>query len=211
MILAGVLRRTSSWGFLPAGAAFARSFHSQLPSFANPRSLISRRNLDSSPLILVPVYNFSSNAGKPSSDADLLRVLDAEIKCAEECDDYDRVEEIPEGFPFEIQNEKGKSSITLRRRYFGENIEVLVSMPSLVTGEEPEHDRRAGAGGEEGEKERPAQSSIPLTINFSKNEGHGLEFCCSAYPDELVIDSMSFKESKESDEEMLAYQGPDFR
>lgn len=156
------------------------------------------------------MYRFSSNAGKLSSDADLLQVIDAEIKCAEECDDFDRVEEIPEGFPFEIQNEEGKSTVTLRRRYFGEDIEVLVSMPSLVTGEEHEHDRSAGPGGEEGVKERPAQSSIPLTINFSKNERHGLEFCCTAYPDELVIDSMSFKEIKESGEEMLAYQGPDF-
>lgn len=121
------------------------------------------------------------------------------------------MEEIPKGFLFEIVDEKGKSAITLKRSYHGEKIEVFVSMPSLVTGEEPEHGRRAGPNDEEGRNERARQSSIPLTINARKNEGHGLEFCCTAYPDELIIDSMSFMETKESDEEMLTYQGPDFR
>lgn len=203
MALSAILHRACSLGSHLTGVAFARSFQIQC-------GLISRRKFESRTLIPFPAYNFSSKASKPSSDADLLRVINIEIKCAEECDDYDRVEEIPEGFPFEIQNEKGKSTITLKRSYLGENIEVLVSMPCLVTGVEPEHDRRIDSDGDEGAKEKPSQSSIPLTINFRKNDGHGLEFCCTAYPDELVIDSLSFTEIRKSDEEMLAYQGPDF-
>ncbi|KAL0915137.1 hypothetical protein M5K25_015536 [Dendrobium thyrsiflorum] len=206
-----ILRRVSLSGSLLASIAVDKSFKIPLSAFFQsqpPRNHLSR---ESRTVLPVSVSNFSSKANKPASDSELLRVIDAEIKCAEDCDDHGRVEEIPEGFPFEIQNEKGKNTITLKRCYHGEKIEVLVSMPSLVTGEEPEHDRRAGRNDEELKKERANQSSIPLTINARKNEGHGLEFCCTAYPDELVIDTMSFKETKESDEEMLAYQGPDFR
>lgn len=205
-----VLRRGSLSGSLLAGVAVARSFQILLKTFLQPQSPRNLWSRESSTLLPFSVSNFSSKANKPTSDSDLLRVIDAEIKCAQECDDHDRVEEIPEGFPFEILDEKGKMAITLKRSYHGEKIEVFVSMPSLVTGEEPEHDRRAGLNDEEGRNEKASQSSIPLIINTRKNGGHGLEFSCTAYPDELVIDSMSFKEAKESDEEMLAYQGPDF-
>ncbi|KAI0502077.1 hypothetical protein KFK09_017023 [Dendrobium nobile] len=205
-----ILRRVSLSGSLLASVAVNKSFKIPLSAFFQSQPTRSHLSRESCTVLPVPVSNFSSKANKPASDSELLRVIDAEIKCAEDCDDHDRVEEIPEGFPFEFQNEKGKNTITLKRSYHGEKIEVLVSMPSLVTGEEPEHDRRAGLNDEESKKERANQSSIPLTINATKNEGHGLEFCCTAYPDELVIDSMSFKETKESDEQMLAYQGPDF-
>ncbi|XP_020588709.1 uncharacterized protein At2g39795, mitochondrial-like [Phalaenopsis equestris] len=205
-----VLRRVRLSGSLHAGAAAARRFQIPLFAFLQPQAPNSRLSREHSSLLPFFVSSFCSTANKPTSDFDLLRVIDAEIKCADDCDDHDRVEEIPEDFPFEIQNEKGKSTVTLERSYNGEKIEVLVSMPSLVTGEEPEHDRRAGHNDEDGNRERPNQSSIPLIINARKNGGQGLEFCCTAYPDELVIDSMSFKETKDSDEEMLAYQGPDF-
>ncbi|XP_020108645.1 uncharacterized protein At2g39795, mitochondrial-like [Ananas comosus] len=179
------------------------------------RSLPSvSRTAPSSPFASPFSSSSSAVAKKPSSDSTLLRVIDSEIKCAEECDDHDRVEEIPEGFPFEVQDEKGLNIITLRRSYQGESIEVVVSMPSLVTGEEPDREREA-ENGEDGEgageeNERPSQSSIPLTVNVTKGDGLSLEFTCTAYPDEIVIDSMSVRENKQSDEEMLAYEGPDF-
>ncbi|XP_042436874.1 uncharacterized protein At2g39795, mitochondrial-like [Zingiber officinale] len=58
----------------------------------------------------------------PTSDSNLLQGVDSEIKCALESDDYDRVEEIPSGFPFEIQDEKGINTITLKRNYHGERV-----------------------------------------------------------------------------------------
>lgn len=151
---------------------------------------------------------------KSPTDASLLRVIESEIKCAEECDDHDRVEEVPEGFPFEIEDEKGMNIIRLRRRYQGkEQIEVTVSMPSLVTGEEPKAEPE-GEDEDEEEAHSQTQSHIPLTVQVSKDEGGPtLEFVCTAYPDEVVIDSMSVIESQggEDGDDLLAYEGPDFK
>ncbi|KAJ0962471.1 hypothetical protein J5N97_030299 [Dioscorea zingiberensis] len=156
-----------------------------------------------------PLARFSSLAEeKPASDADLVKVIDSEIICAEESDDHDRVEEIPQGFPFEIQDENGMNVITLKRTYQTESIEVSVSMPCLVTGEEPEN---AGGGDNDDEDyEKPGQSSLPLTVVITKEGGPILEFYCTAYPDEVVIDSMSVGENEQTGEEALAYEGPDF-
>lgn len=122
------------------------------------------------------------------------------------------MEEIPEGFPFEIQDDKGKNTITLRRKYQDEDIEVTVAMPSLVTGEEP--DRRAeNEDDEEGEGEESSnQSSIPLTVVVNRGKGVSLEFTCTAYPDEITIDAMSVREgASEAEQDLLPYEGPDFK
>lgn len=77
-------------------------------------------------------------------------------------------------------------------------------MPDLVTGEE-----RDDGGDDDTDTERPSQSALTLVVNIAKGDGPCLEFCCSAYPDEVTIDSMSVKE-QETSEEQLAYEGPDF-
>jgi complement component 1 Q subcomponent-binding protein, mitochondrial len=143
-------------------------------------------------------------------------VIESEIKCAEDCDDHDRVEQVPDGFPFEIEDEQGMNIVRLRRRYQGrEHIEVTVSMPSLVTGEEPAPEEEDVEGEEE---DSQTQSHIPLTVRVSKDEGGPtLEFTCTAYPDEVVIDSMSVIERGEVEsaegegDKLLAYEGPDFK
>lgn len=76
-----------------------------------------------------------------------------------------------------------------------------VSMPDLVTGEEDDDDN---------DSEKANQSSIPLVINVAKGDGPCLEFGCTAYPDEIVIDSLSVK-SPENSEDQIAYEGPDFQ
>ncbi|KAF8662877.1 hypothetical protein HU200_055458 [Digitaria exilis] len=161
----------------------------------------------------------SAPATKPSSDAELLSVIESEIKYAEDCDDHDRVEEIPDNFPFKISDEKGMNAITLRRTYHGEQIEVVAHMPSLVTGDEPDHDRDdkdEGEGkeeddGEEDEGEKPPQSSVPLTVTITKGDGPILEFTCTAYPDEVIIDSLSVTHpSEDCEKDIIAYEGPDF-
>uniref|UniRef100_A0ACD5TQS1 Uncharacterized protein n=1 Tax=Avena sativa TaxID=4498 RepID=A0ACD5TQS1_AVESA len=125
-----------------------------------------------------------------------------------------QVEEIPENFPFKITDKKGLNDITLTRTYQGEKIEVLVSMPSLVTGDEAEHDqdeddKEKDDDQEDGEK--APKSTIPLTVTVSKSDGPSLEFSCTAYPDEIMIDTLSVRQPATNDEEeLIAYEGPDF-
>ncbi|EXC04698.1 Uncharacterized protein L484_009891 [Morus notabilis] len=159
----------------------------------NRRSLVS----------LLPTFRFySSESKKPSSDESLLRVIESEIQCAVETDEHERVEEVPNGFPFEIQDNPGVQTVTLTRTYQGEDIQVEVHMPDLVSGETNEdHD-------EDEHIEQATQSSIPLLVNVSKKGGPSLEFTCTAYPDEIVIDSLAVKHPENEDE--LAYSGPDF-
>lgn len=188
------------------------------PCASRPLSLLSPL-----PALLrhCPAFSSSSSSSaldkaKSTTDASLLRVIDSEIKCAEECDDHDRLEEAPEGFPFEIQDEQGMSIIRLTRHYQGkEHIEVTVSMPSLVTGEEPPEEPEDDQEDNEADHSQ-TQSHVPLTVRVSKDEGGPtLEFQCTAYPDEVVIDSMSVLEStgggEEDEDDLLAYEGPDFR
>ncbi|KAJ6798521.1 mitochondrial glycoprotein [Iris pallida] len=216
MAFFAVIRRASSSAVHLAARAAGRPSHVQ--SFGrvmSKQTLVSGREGVLLPHVASSSFSSSAIATKPTSDVSLLKVIDAEIKCAEECDDHDRVEGIPERFPFDIQDEKGMNIITLKRTYQDEYIEVIVSMPSLVTGDEPEDTKEANHqddedGGDEDDAEKPTQSSIPITVNISKGDGPSLEFSCTAYPDEVVIDAMSVREIKGSDEEMIAYEGPDF-
>lgn len=77
-------------------------------------------------------------------------------------------------------------------------------MPDLVTGEENDNND----DDEEGEGSGN-QSSIPLVVSVSKENGPSLEFGCTAYPDEIAIDSLSIKDP-ENTEDQIAYEGPDF-
>ena len=111
------------------------------------------------------------------------------------------------------------NAITLKRTYHGEQIEVVAHMPSLVTGDDPDHDRNDEDKGEEGDgdgdedqSEKPPQSSIPLTVTITKGDGPILEFTCIAYPDEVLIDSLSVSQPTGNDEiDLIAYEGPDFK
>ena len=78
-------------------------------------------------------------------------------------------------------------------------------MPDLVTGEENDDSRD-----DDEESERASQSSVPLSVSVSKKGGPFLEFSCVAYPDEIVIDSLSVK-NPELGEDQIAYEGPDFQ
>ncbi|KAL0452819.1 UNVERIFIED_CONTAM: putative protein, mitochondrial [Sesamum latifolium] len=113
---------------------------------------------------------------KPSSDEALLRVIESEIQCAVESQDEEEAEEVPQGFPFKIEDHPGQQTITLTREYQG------------------------GKGN---------QSSIPLVVRVSKKSGPSLEFGCTAYPDEVAIDSLAVKDTDNS-EDQIAYDGPDF-
>ncbi|XP_016167054.1 uncharacterized protein At2g39795, mitochondrial isoform X2 [Arachis ipaensis] len=154
----------------------------------------------------VPTFGFSSLAykNKPTSDENLLRVIESEITCAQETDNH-TVDEAPSNFPFKILDQPGQQTIMLERTYQGEEIKVEVHMPDLVTGEENDDGRD-----DDDESERASQSSIPLSVSVYKKDGPYLEFSCVAYPDEVVIDSLSVK-NPEPSEDQIAYEGPDFQ
>ncbi|KAI3458650.1 hypothetical protein Pfo_015313 [Paulownia fortunei] len=141
---------------------------------------------------------------KTSSNESLLRVIESEIQCAVESQEDDQAEEVPQGFPFKIEDHPGLQTITLTREYQGETISVEVHMPDLVTGEDDDDNDN-----DEEEEEKANQSSIPLVVRISKKSGPCLEFGCTAYPDEIAIDSLSVKDPENS-EDQIAYEGPDF-
>ncbi|KAL1535578.1 hypothetical protein AAHA92_28340 [Salvia divinorum] len=164
-------------------SAFSAADNFRVKDLASPRSF---------PSVL---HHYSTEI---SSDESLLKRVEYEIECAN--DSYsvaEDEEEVPEGFPFKIENRIGSEIVTLTREYQGETISVEVYMPSLVTGDEGDDD---GA---------PNQSSIPLVVKTYKRSGPYLEFGCTAYPDEIVIDSLSVKDPENS-EDQIAYEGPDF-
>lgn len=77
-------------------------------------------------------------------------------------------------------------------------------MPDLVTGEDD------GDDNQDDDDEKASQSSIPLVVSVAKGNGQFVEFCCTAYPDEIVIDSLAVKNA-ENAEDQIAYEGPDFQ
>ncbi|KAK7300760.1 hypothetical protein RJT34_11610 [Clitoria ternatea] len=203
MAFNSILRKSSSFV-----RAFTRAGQLVKKNQPGHRSLLfaaSNHHNDS----LVPRFHFSSVAfkEKPTSDENLLRVIKSEIKCAQETDDQDAVEEVPGNFPFKIIDSPGQQTITLERTYQGEEIKVEVHMPDLVTGEENDENDNDD---NDNESERASQSSIPLSVSVSKKGGPFLEFSCVAYPDEIVIDSLSVKNPDVS-EDQIAYEGPDFQ
>ncbi|OMO59123.1 Mitochondrial glycoprotein family protein [Corchorus capsularis] len=136
---------------------------------------------------------------KANSDDNLLRVLDSEIQFCEESDEIDQVG-VPFGFPFEIEDTPGLETITLKREYDGELIKVDVHMPDpVVTGMDNE------------DNDEDYKSSLPLVVMITKKDGPCLEFNCTSMLDEISIDSLALKYDQESEEDMLAYEGPDFQ
>uniref|UniRef100_A0A2P2KF38 Mitochondrial glycoprotein family protein n=1 Tax=Rhizophora mucronata TaxID=61149 RepID=A0A2P2KF38_RHIMU len=139
-------------------------------------------------------------AEKPSADYSLIRVLESEIECAVKPND---VEDVPDGFPFEIQDNPGERTILLKRKYLDEIIKVEVDMPNTGT-EEDGHDEA-----EDEDNESNVPPSLPMVVSISKGNGQCLEFGITAFADEITIDSLSIK-SPESSEDQLSYEGPDF-
>ncbi|GAB2288565.1 hypothetical protein Dimus_022894 [Dionaea muscipula] len=199
MVFSLILRRSAAQAVPLAGRFIGAQGCRQTAAAAF--STIKLANL--SPLLPRSAY-FSGRrfaSGRPSSDESLLAVIESEIKCAEETEEPTQASDIPAEFPFKIEDNPRQHTITLTREYNGETIAVEVSMPDLVTGEEDDED-------DKDDDERTTQSSIPLIVSVVKPGGPSLEFACTAYADEITIDSLSLK-SPDSDDQ-IAYEGPDF-
>lgn len=138
-------------------------------------------------------------------------MIETEIRFAEQADDYDRVEETPNGFPFKMEDKPGTKVVTLTRDYQGESVVVEVHMTNLVTGEKGDDEESEEEEEHEDKPEKPKQSNVPLLVTLSKKTGPSLEFRCTAFPDKIVIKDMwvTFPDDPSKDE--LAYEGPSFR
>ncbi|KAJ0525542.1 putative mitochondrial glycoprotein [Helianthus annuus] len=157
---------------------------------------------------LVPAlsrYSFSASSAlkRPTSDESLLRVIESEIQCSEES--FEEGDDIPEGFPFKLEDNLGQQTVSLTREYQGETIHVEVEPSSLVTGEEDDDDDDDAND----DSEQDNQTSLPMVVRVSKTGGPCLEFGVTAYADEIVIDSLSVKDP-EMTEDQLPYEGPRF-
>ncbi|KAJ4966572.1 hypothetical protein NE237_018421 [Protea cynaroides] len=152
-------------------------------------------------------FRFVSTAVKKvGAEENLKRVLESEIECADESEDLHRGGFLPDGFPFEIIDNPGEQTITLKREFFGESIQVEVHMPDMAEeDEEDEDDEDDKDDGDAGS----GQTYISLIVNVSKGEGPHLEFSCSASPDDITIDNMMMKSPNTSSNE-IAYEGPEF-
>ncbi|PSS34521.1 Mitochondrial glycoprotein [Actinidia chinensis var. chinensis] len=196
MAFGNVLRRSAS-AVVPLAirAIGGQRYHhcSALLSAVNHRTL-SRSSFPS-------ILQYSSTSKRPSSDASLLRVIETEIKCAQESEDHDQVNDVPDAFPFKIEDNPGQQTISLSRDYQSESVLVEVHMPDLVTGDNDD--------GDDDDTEKSNQSSIPLVVRVSKKNGPCLEFGVTAFPDEISIDSLSVKDPQNS-EDQIFYEGPDF-
>lgn len=113
-----------------------------------------------------------------------------------------QVEEVPENFPFKIEDVPGERTILLTRNYGDEIIKVQVDIPQPGVGEEEDDD--------DNDDETSVDSSIPLVVIITKGNGLSLEFGVTVLPDEICIDSLTVKQPEDS-EEQLAYEGPDFK
>ncbi|KAG8042942.1 hypothetical protein GUJ93_ZPchr0465g6483 [Zizania palustris] len=149
---------------------------------------------------------FSSLSGPQASaaaDAQLLRIINMEISYAQkDCKNRDWSKELGKGFPFEIQDKEGTNRITLKKSYHKEQIEVEVLLPSPVNGGEENDDQEDQS--EDGKPRSytgngaPSQYCIPLMVTICKGAASCLEISCSSYPNELIIDSLSFGPNDES-------------
>ncbi|KAI5670598.1 hypothetical protein M9H77_10962 [Catharanthus roseus] len=199
MALNNVIRRTASQ-FVPFAVRVIggsrRYNHRGTSLFAavNSSSGLTRKLFQQS--LPSTIRRFSS---RPSSDESLIRVLESEIDCASE--DASHEVDVPGNFPFKIQDNPGLQTVTLTREYQGETISVEVHMSSLITGEENDEDGN--------EEDNGSPSQLPLVVRVSKKDGPVLEFDCTAYPDEISIESLSVKDPDSSEDE-IAYEGPNF-
>ncbi|CAJ1801030.1 unnamed protein product [Sphenostylis stenocarpa] len=193
MAMYAMLRRASS-SMLPQLARRATSSSSSR-TFKNVLSVLHRE----ATITVVPSLRFANAfATKTGADNSLVQVLQSEIQCALE-DDHQHQVDIPNDFPFEIEDKPGERTIQLKRQFGDETIKVHVDIPNVAPEDEDD----------ENDEKNESESSIPLVVSVFKGNGVSLEFGLTAFPDEISIDSLSIKQSEES-EDQLSYEGPEF-
>ncbi|QCE11790.1 uncharacterized protein At2g39795, mitochondrial [Vigna unguiculata] len=196
MAMYAMLRRASSSVLPQLGRRATASSSSRIS-----QNVLSALHIEAA--ITVPSLGFANAfATQTSADKQLAQVLQSEIQCAVEDVHAQHQVDIPDDFPFEIEDNPGERTIQLKRQFGDETIRVQVDIPN-VGPEENEDDEN------ENDEKNESESSIPLVVSVFKGNGVSLEFGITAFPDEISIDSLSIKQSEES-EDQLAYEGPEF-
>ncbi|KAL3839485.1 hypothetical protein ACJIZ3_024076 [Penstemon smallii] len=124
-------------------------------------------------------------------DKKFLKVLISEINLAKRLDSEKRVLQTPNDFPFTIEDDPCSNSITLERMLHGEQIKVVVNMPNKEDEDEEEEssDDESTMTSDEEEEEKSI-TTLPMHLEFSKENGDSLEFKILASPDEITIKKM---------------------
>ncbi|VFQ99442.1 unnamed protein product [Cuscuta campestris] len=206
MAICNIIRRAAGHA---AGAARSiaraqRYHHRQYSSMFSAAAAAANRGGVSGSFVRSAVPSAFHHYSTKSDEA-LLKVIESEINAHIESEGTNEAEDVPTGFPFKIEDNPGYQTVTLRREYQDEDITVEVHMPDLVSGDEGNDRMRYN----DDDDEQDNNSQIPLVVCVSKKNGPALEFGCTALPDEISIDSLSFRDPK-SDEDNIAYEGPDF-
>ncbi|KAM0871544.1 hypothetical protein ACQ4PT_039316 [Festuca glaucescens] len=189
-LLAVAVARRASALFHPAAAAASLRWMSSSSIDALRAKAASYRAMAASYRVKADALRTATHDREPL----LIRVIESNMQSH----DRSPVEEIPSNFPFEINKTDGFTDITLTRSLRGEQIEVLVSMPTLDQDEEDDSSSSDGYTSyldEEDQCEKsPQEQTVPLRVTISKDDGSSLEFACTAYPDRVVIDAVSMKQ-----------------
>ncbi|KAI3835138.1 hypothetical protein MKX03_019764 [Papaver bracteatum] len=151
--------------------------------------------------ILTPTRDFSSSLGNKGSSGS------GKMICTGEEHLLKKVLETPSEFPFKIEDKPGEQTVTLTRKYQGDDIKVIVHMPVEERGDksvDQNHDH------EHKNSFSDPQSSIRLVVTSTNFLGTTLEYGVIAYRDDFSIDSFCIKYANGPEEENIYYKGPDY-
>ncbi|KAK9129140.1 hypothetical protein Sjap_009627 [Stephania japonica] len=175
----------------------------------------------SSPFTSLPLRFLSSSSSaapmnKVSADDKLRKVVQSEIDCAESDNAQQDQVVFPANFPFEIVDNPGEQTITLKRSDIaGETILVEVHSPNAYDDEDEDVDDDDKEQSEN--DDNSDQFTISLTVTVVKGDGPRLEFSCTLSPDQISIDTMLIKDpaaasasASTSDDQQILYEGPEF-
>ncbi|XP_077239891.1 uncharacterized protein At2g39795, mitochondrial-like [Tasmannia lanceolata] len=150
-------------------------------SSSSPETKLFHSTSENSSLVPVNPVSFAKNV---TAEAQLHSIILKEIKKEKSNESGDP----PKEFPFEIINSMGKQSITFKRNFMCERIEIKVRKLDLSETKE--------------EKESSTELNIPLLVRLSRPHGTSLEFYCIASSTNITIDQMQLvKPSDGSSEE----------
>ncbi|KAG8094423.1 hypothetical protein GUJ93_ZPchr0012g22006 [Zizania palustris] len=149
----------------------------------------------------------SSSSSKVSADENLVRVIDSEIECVVQSEEGASAKQIdlPEDFPFEIIDNPGDQSITLKRELVGETIKATV-----YTNFDADQDLNEDANDDDENNEESFKPAIQIVVTVEKPEAPILEFECNFNDDELTIENMRMLDPNNRDAENV-YGGPPFQ
>ncbi|TKW21246.1 hypothetical protein SEVIR_4G172400v4 [Setaria viridis] len=167
----------------------------RLPAAASSPAAAARRFLAS---------QSPASSSKADADENLRRVIESEIECVVQSEESlaDKRIDLPDDFPFEVIDNPGDQSITLKREFAGETIKSAV-----YTNFDTEEDLDVDDGSDnDKESFKPA---IQMVVTVEKSEGPILEFDCNFNDDELAIENMRVLNRDDLDVEH-AYEGPPF-